>query len=75
MIATHVNWRDAHDLSAGEWLDELPDTIECVISSTGLIVRETGDFVVICHSVADDGMMQGVFAIPKACILTRVDLS
>lgn len=69
MKHAYIRWRDAYDMTKGEWADTLPETIECIIESVGFVVRETADFVVICHSLGADGMMQGAFAIPTCCVL------
>lgn len=74
MTAVRIRWRDAHDIGPGDWLDESDDEIECILETVGHLVRETALFVVISHTIGEDGMHRGAFAIPRSCVVGRVDL-
>ena len=75
MTFTRILWNDAHDISPGEWIDTSPTDIGVTVETVGIIITETDDYILITHSIMRHNRSpRGAFAIPKVCIVSRVDV-
>lgn len=74
MKSTKIEWQDAQSVEAGGWqeLSSLDDLGLAHITTSGLILRETKDYVLVVESVGDGYVMGGIF-IPKVNITSRKD--
>ena len=62
-----ITWDDAAS-DTTRWVqpNDLVGTLE--ITTVGVLIKKTRDYLCIAHSVAEDGVMCGVFFIPRGCI-------
>lgn len=69
----YVEWADATGRAG--WMDtetqEHYDFSPMIIRSIGILVRETKEYLVICHSKSDHDHVNGYISIPKGWITKR----
>jgi len=76
------------DLVMVEWVDSFSvdpwqtsnDAIEnskkpLICRSVGVLLDDKGEYVTLCHTLNDEGMVCGVLHIPKRCIVTQTKLN
>ncbi|RLF67112.1 MAG: hypothetical protein DRN30_00775 [Thermoplasmata archaeon] len=61
-----IKWRDANAYS-GWW--EIDDIVPLDVVSTGFIVKENKNYIVLAGSVAENGQINNAISIPKKWII------
>ena len=66
MTKRTIKWRDANSYS-GWW--DIEDVKPLNAITTGYVVKETKEFIVIASTIAENGQVNGVISIPKIWII------
>lgn len=61
-----IKWRDANSYS-GWW--DIEDIKPLNVKSTGYVVKETKNYIVLAGSVAENGQINNAISIPKRWII------
>lgn len=74
--AAIIRWHDAHEDSAGGWVDPADvDTLPYVVVSCAFVVELGESEVVVAQDVSPDGMLCGVSHIPRGMVVSVSFLS
>jgi len=64
-----VKWCDATGNSAVIDIDEAMKLKPAKVTSHGYLLKETNDFIIICSTMYEDGMVSEIVCIPKKWVL------